>query len=239
MHTFLSRPKWVSSAATATQVDEWLGTYPAARTRKAYRSDLAVFYGWAVRRGMATSNPVDLVDSIRAPKSLPRPVAAELVPGLIAAATDYDVRLMCALAAWCGLRVSEIAALCSDDVNLAGRPPTLVVREGKGRKDRVVPIPAAVHALLVARRRRGGPIIGRTPGTVGRRIAQHLVACGVHATAHQLRHSYWTEGARVLAGNVVALARLMGHESMDTTLGYIGWSGGDVASRLEDLYPAA
>ena len=39
-----------------------------------------------------------------------------------------------------------------------------------------------------------------TPGTIGRRIAEHLRANGVDATAHKLRATFATELAEQLAG---------------------------------------
>lgn len=60
--------------------------------------------------------------------------------------------------------------------------------------------------------------------------------CGVHASLHQLRHSFATEAMRVARGNVPMVMHLMGHASPETTMGYASWSGGDAAPVVRQLY---
>ena len=69
-------------------------------------------------------------------------------------------------------------------------------------------------------------------------MTDHLARCGVTATPHQLRHTFGTEFARVSNGNLVQLAALMGHDSIDTTMGYVGWAG-DGADAVGRMYPIA
>jgi integrase len=59
---------------------------------------------------------------------------------------------------------------------------------------------------------------------VSRTIGAQLERCGIHATPHQLRHTFGTEFARHSNGNLIALAAVMGHETTNTTMGYVGWS---------------
>lgn len=97
----------------------------------------------------------------------------------------------------------------------------IVVRDGKGRKDRVVP----VHPDLAAELRTwvlpdGARYIDITAGRLGRIVAAHLRAHGIEATLHCGRHSFGTEAARVI-GDVMKVAQLMGHENPATTMGYI------------------
>lgn len=221
--------------ATTDALEEWLRGHHAPRTRHAYRSDLMAFYRWAMKRGQVTADPTSITDPIRLPRALPRPVAAELVPTLIALADCEPLRLSIALAAYAGLRRAEIAALSSGDVSLSSRPPMLAVREGKGRKDRLVPVHPEL-ARLLAQRRPSGPVVGWVADTVGRRVADHLRACGVDATCHQLRHSFGTELARLTGGNLWLVAGLMGHEDISTTQGYVGWDGGESAGIVAQMF---
>ena len=71
--------------ATATLIDDWLGTHRSPATRRAYRSDLMAFYTWAAKRDLCT-NPVLKTDPIRVPNTLPRPVPADYLPSILAAA---------------------------------------------------------------------------------------------------------------------------------------------------------
>ena len=48
---------------------------------------MAAFYSWAARRDLCT-NPILKVDSIRVPKTLPRPVPPSMLPAILASAPD-------------------------------------------------------------------------------------------------------------------------------------------------------
>jgi integrase len=226
-----------AAEAGPTDVEEWLRGFKDPQTRYSYRSDLKIFYRWAVRRGIARDNPVDDTDPPRLPKRLPRPLQPADLSAALAAA-DGDVQLMMMLGAFAGLRVSEIARLATADLHMDRTPAVMLVKQGKGRKDRVVPL----HPALVSRLR--GTTVGYIfpsgtghvhPGTVTRRVGNVLHMVGIEATAHCLRHTFGTELARVARGNLVAVAQVMGHESVNTTNGYVGWSP-ETADMVAQMY---
>jgi site-specific recombinase XerD len=71
----------------------------------------------------------------RVPKHLPHAISEEEIKRLVAAArTPRDLAIL-ELGYASGLRVSELANLCIEDVNLKGR--SLIVRQGKGGNDRI------------------------------------------------------------------------------------------------------
>jgi integrase/recombinase XerC len=224
--------------ATAVDIDEWLSKLASARTRHAYRSDLAVFYRWAVRRGFLASSPVEGTDSVRVPKVLPRPMSAADVAGAYIAA-NARLQLAILLGALAGLRVGEMVNLDAADIHLEAEPPVIHVRAGKGAKDRVVPIHPTLRPHL--EQLPAGwlfPAQGRThiqPESLGRRLKEHFERCGVDATAHQLRHHFGTEAARWARGDLMVVRGLMGHSSTDTTMGYIAFTpseGADVVAKI-------
>lgn len=212
--------------ATPNDVEEWLRGFPGPQTRYSYRSDLKLFYRWAVRRGLALHNPVDDTDPPRLPKRLPRPIQADDLAVILAAA-DGEVQLMILLGAFAGLRVSEIAKLSTTDIHLDRRPPVLFIDQGKRGKDRIVPLHPVLRNRLAELEpgwlfpSRGAHIQAQT---VTRRIGRVLNDAGLTATAHCLRHTFGTEFARVAKGNLVAVAKVMGHDSIATTNGYVGWT---------------
>lgn len=223
--------------ATPNDVEEWLRGFPGAQTRYSYRSDVKMLYRWAIRRGITDLNPVDDTDAPRLPKRLPRPLQADELAASLAAA-DGDVQLMVLLGAFAGLRVFEIAALSTGDIHLHRKPPVLLVSQGKGRKDRVVPL----HPTLASR------LSGLEPGwvfpgrdghllasTIAKRISNVFERVGVVATPHQLRHTFGTELARVMRGNLVAVADVMGHDSIETTRLYVGWTP-ETADQIGEMY---
>lgn len=226
------------TTATVDDVEEFLSGMHSARTRHSYRSDLKMFFRWAHRRGIVAGNPVDLTDSVRAPKTVPRPASAETIAAAYMAANG-PVQLAIMLGALAGLRVGEIVNVHADDVRLDLDPAVLLVRQGKGGKDRIVPI----HPTLVPhlRGRTGWLFPSPTRSThiladsLSRAMQQALTINGVRVTAHQLRHAFGSEAARWSNGNLVLVGKLMGHESPTTTMGYVGWNpeeGAEVVAKI-------
>ena len=127
--------------ADGNDIAQLLATAKAPATRAARHSDVRAFYRWALRRGLVAVDPTILIDGIRVPKNLPRPIDH---PERITHAADPDTALMVALGLYAGLRRSEIARLSMDDVH----GTFLVVRGGKGGKDRQVPpLPQTAHPV--------------------------------------------------------------------------------------------
>lgn len=136
----------------------------------------------------------------------------------------------------CGLRISEALALEVPDIHGREQPPRLHIRDGKGGKDRYVPIaPAMVQALrrwwLTHRHPRllfptpAHPMNAATHPMSAESVREAFrwarAATGINpvATPHTLRHSYATH---MLEEGVPLphLAQYLGHESLDTTIIY-------------------
>jgi integrase/recombinase XerC len=146
----------------------------------------------------------------------------------------------------CGLRVSELTGLDWRDVDEdAGM---VMVRSGKGGKDRLVPIGEPALAALRRWRQAQQPasydhpvftnMRGRrlTPRSVQRMMSQRLQRSGLEnvATPHALRHSFATHlldhGA-----DLRTIQELLGHASLATTQRYTQVS----ISRLKEVYRRA
>ncbi len=220
--------------ATDSDVQEFLLMRASARTRHAYRSDLRTFYTWACRRNLTASDPTILIDPIRVPKTLPRPVPATMVRDLVRHAPTSELQLAVALAAYAGLRIAEIAAL--DGADIDWQHQVLFVRAGKGNKDRAVPMHPMLAQHLRPHAGKSGRVFQNKKDTIGRSVAKYLRDSGVDATAHKLRATFATELAEAARGNVVMVQRLMGHESPTTTMAYVGWGGGEAAGVVSTMY---
>lgn len=219
----------------APLIGEWIATHSAPRTRHAYRSDACAFFAWAMRRKLVDNNPAAETDTIRVPKALPRPVPVDAVRHIIASAPDAGMRLGLALATFAGLRRSEVVNLMTGDVSLLSRPPMLTVRNGKWGKDRQVPLHPELARLLDVRQTQGF-LVPMTADCFGRRAAEHIRRCGYDMTVHQLRSTFATELARITAGNVLLVSRLLGHESMNTSALYIGLAGFAGVEQVATMY---
>lgn len=57
-------------------------------------------------------------------------------------------------------------------------------------------------------------------------------------TLHSLRGSCATELARVTKGDVVRIARILGHSDTNTTMGYIGF-GDDTLPEMAEMFQVA
>jgi site-specific recombinase XerD len=140
---------------------------------------------------------------------------------------DYLDRACFYLLAHGGLRLSELCDLRLGDLDLVGQ--RVAVREGKGKRDRIVPLSAAtitaLHDYLTVRDMaqtdhllifRQGVI---KPSLVQNRLRRYGEAVDVEVSPHRLRHTLAT---RLLnAGmDIVSIQRLLGHEKLETTMIY-------------------
>ena len=223
-------------AAATVDVEDFLRRSPNAKTRHAYRSDLGLFYRWAVRRAGYPANPVDDVGRIKVPRALPRPIG-EHEAHVAVTFGELRTRRCVALGMYAGLRNAEIAALDGGDVDLTHRQ--LVVRHGKGGRDRVVPLHDRLHVLLADVTARGPVIVGRHGGpvtseTVGDIVRRHFQTLGIAATPHQLRHRFGTTAANV--ADLVVVAELMGHVNLATTRGYAAFDERRLRTAIDAMY---
>lgn len=123
-----------------------------------------------------------------------------------------------------GLRIAEVCALTPEDVQMGERSGWVVVRGGKGSKNRRVPLNAearrALKAWLEEREGGVGTVFDLTPSGAYRRLAEMGRRAGVAVHPHTLRHT--------LAKNLVdagvglhEVAALLGHSSLNTTRVYV------------------
>ena len=152
------------------------------------------------------------------------PYGDDEVAALLQAARDPLDAVLVLLGAHAGLRAQECADLRWTDVHLARRD--LVVRQGKGGKQRVVALSATLRQVLHALERRadGYVLPYRTAGSAWRHMQALCRAAGVTPKGvHALRHA---AGTRLYAEtrDLEATARHLGHSKLETTRIYAKWS---------------
>jgi integrase/recombinase XerC len=210
--------------ATREQIQAWWetrqrrddGELRAASSLAQETSHVRAFYRWAMQQGLVEHNAADWLPKVRTSSRSPKPVQEGDLFELLREAQP-PMRQMIALAAMAGLRAAEIGAVRWEDIDRAAG--ILWVRQGKGRKDRSVPLSSGL--LVELGDPREGHIIGRpmTGAAVSIAIKRYFDLCGIDSSAHKLRARYAT---RFLAatGDLVATAAAMGHSSVATTAMY-------------------
>jgi integrase len=212
------------------QVEEWLLAHDwTAPTRKSARSALASLYRYASSAGRA-ADPMPRVARVSVPRCVPHPADdAALARGL--AVPDEDVRLMVGLCGLCGLRRSEVAQVHTRDLMLHG-----LVVHGKGGRDRVVPLPGWMRAVIDARDRWVFP--GGSGGHVCSDLVYRRVREATGVAPHTLRHRFATR-AYAQTGDLLAVQQLLGHASVATTQGYVLLDAARLRSTAEGAWRVA
>ena len=122
-------------------IDECRGTGEAVATTARRMAALRMFFSYAVVEGLRPDDPTALVDGVRVPTGVPKPLSEDDVEVLLGAVTGDDAvarrdRAMLEFLYATGARISEMCGLNLDDLDMRGR---LVRLFGKGSKERVVP----------------------------------------------------------------------------------------------------
>lgn len=203
---------------------------------------------WALLRGELLEDLASLI-VVKSVETAPRALGEEQVrqtieSGCTGAFAARD-RAILELFYGTGLRASELKRLEVGDVGLSER--LLHVREGKGRKDRLVPFgerpcqallaylrqrPARQGALFLSRYERPLSVVmlWRIVKRAGRRAGVESVS------PHRLRHSYATHLLRHGAP-LPALKLLLGHASLASTQVYLKVEVSDLARMIERSHP--
>lgn len=191
-------------------------------TRAAMRAIFLAFFTWLQTDHLRDDNPAEGLPYVRVPPKRPRPYTQEQIDLLLKSGAYKRTRAMILLAAYQGLRVSEIAAVHSDDVDLEARTLKVV---GKGGRVDYLPLHPVVEQLaptmhvgwwFPARKGKEGHIRGQSVSDLLTDARQRAGIADRALTGHSLRHAFGTELVRGGA-NIRAVQELMRHESLQTT----------------------
>ena len=187
----------------------------------------------------------NLFDLVRNPvrRTLPKVLTREEVARLFSVLPEERFRVLFRLIYACGLRISEAAAVGIGDIRHVTR---LLVRNGKGGRERYVPLPRAMRAELLRwwgkhrNPRWMFPVVGRKwrstasfpaslgtaerpmpKGTIQFRMRRAVADASLPAgtCVHTLRHSYATHLLDE-GVSIRLISEFLGHSSLETTLVY-------------------
>jgi site-specific recombinase XerD len=224
----------------STESNRWGSNNAAARrpatmtTVSDYYRTLRGFFNWLEREDLLRDNPFA---RIRPPRVDQKVIQALTPPeiqrlfDLCSGRTTLDVRNKAILSVMIdtGLRVSELACLSLGDLDLD--TGSILVRHGKGGKQRVVHVGAsaqkalwkyiAVHRKSDSDRlfinRNGDPLDVVGVKILIRRLGHRA---GVKVHPHKLRHTFAVSFLRA-GGDVFSLQYLLGHSTLQMTQRYL------------------
>ena len=217
--------------------------YKAAPMKAAKYSLLCFFLDCVKVTGWTVFKEVRIAE----PEVLPIVLARTEVHALLRAVREARFAVCLRLMYHCGLRVGEAVAIQVRDIHGRENPPRLHIRNGKGGKDRFVPIaPAMVEELRRWWRTHSNdtwlfPSPGRgwsdrtltlsqsmarstAPMSVSSvqmayRLARAASGVNSASTTHSLRHSYATHLLEE-GVSLLQISKYLGHDSIETTVIY-------------------
>jgi integrase/recombinase XerD len=241
---------------------------PLSLISQTYRlSAVRTFFRWMTRQHHLLYNPASELDLPRKRKGLPRHVltVAEMEQVInapnIRDASGLGVRDRAMLEALysTGMRRAELVGLRIDDIDLARG--TIFIQQGKGKKDRIVPIGARALAWIEKYRyevrpryldgeesgmlflaRHGDAMTGKQLSGIVKKAIDHaalerFAKTPPNAACHLFRHACATH---MLEGgaDIRFIQALLGHEDMSTTQIYTRVSIGKLKEVHDATHPA-
>ncbi len=217
----------------------------AAVSVSGYVRTLKALGNWLAAEELARATGLRSLRKPRVPSKLVEPVADDAMRRLLAAAGVRD-RAILLLLLDTGLRVSEAAALRLGDLRADG---TFNV-QGKGAKERIVPVGSTARQAIVrylGRRGSGrsddalflgrrGRLDARGIQQVVRRLKTRIGIVGrlsPHSFRHTFARSYLLNG-----GDVFSLQRILGHTTLDMVKRYVALADVDLVARNATASPA-
>jgi len=157
-------------------------------------------------------------ESIKVPKTLPKPISHEHIKLALDGVT-LEERCIVLMLYTLGLRISELASLHVEQIH-EGWIRVL----GKGNKEREIPLVNQIEALIGEYRQQYHPrayLFERKGAKLSENSLRYIITkvfknAGMKVTPHQLRHSYATELLNHNA-RIADVSELLGHASMATT----------------------
>ena len=198
------------------------------------------FFEWCINRGLLQKNPITMIERPKRPKRLPRRISKEDAEKLLYISFNMSWKYkhesfrnyaIIAMFLNSGIRARELLGLEMADVDLSNRE--ILIRGGKGGKDRILFINAKLGRVLASYTRnlqsqqlksryffcsvRGNRLTYKNLWNMLRRVCRQAQ---VKASCHQLRHTF--ASTCIENGcNPYELQQIMGHSSFETTELYL------------------
>jgi site-specific recombinase XerD len=246
------------SQVTSDMVRAWIfdgrtGREWGTATCRTYWKSVKVFFDWCVRAGHLGSNPAKGIELPKVTYKIPKKLSKQDALRILEIVGNYPYahrflrirnHAVFSMFVFAGLRKQELLKLKFADVDLENL--CICVRQGKGGKDRLVPMTPTLSEILrryLDERKK----LGRTcpefftsrrfnmgvSDSALRQIVQDIrKASGTAFTAHTLRHTFAT---LMLEGgcDIYSLSKMLGHTDIKTTTIYLAASVEHLRSQMD------
>jgi site-specific recombinase XerD len=196
-------------------------------------SILKSFYSFMLDNGYVSSNPTRGINNIKLDKKAPVYLSVIEMKELLETAIDPRDRIIVRMLYASGVRVSELVNMRKKDIDF---DRSTIKVFGKGAKERIVLVPEVLLKDVFdhcSGLKNDDKLFDLTPRTVQRDIKTLARRAGItkNVTPHKLRHSFATHMLQN-GGNVVAIQKLLGHSSLNTTQIYTHYN----VDELKEMY---
>lgn len=233
-------------------------TKPLALTSlKTHLASIRVFFDFLESQEIITSNPARLVKTPKVQQALPKVIAVDTIQELLDQTPDPDNPLetrdlaICELFYSSGVRLSELTALDIKHISLSANE--IRVMDGKGGKDRIVPLGNKAkealqkwfmirdqwmkqdNALFITQQ--GNRLTSRQISNRVKHIANKL-GKGLKINPHMFRHSMATHVLES-SQDIRSVQELLGHADISTTQVYTHLDFGHLSKVFDSAHPRA
>jgi site-specific recombinase XerD len=209
-----------------------------------YHKSLNTFFNYCIKEGVMTINPIKDIEIPKREKRLPNKLTKQEAMRILEIVDNYPYLnnflrfrnyAIFATFIMSGIRKNELLNLKYTDVDVENM--SIFIRQGKGSKDRIVPInyrlAEALQKYIVVRKKAFKTCpefftsytydMGFTESGMKRLIEKIVITSDVKFTFHKLRHTFAT---LMLEGgcDIYSLSKMMGHSDIKTTTIYLAAS---------------
>ena len=171
---------------------------------------------WAIDDELIERSPIDRMKAPKVPKPIRHTVKLDTIDKLMESCECPRDRLVIAMLADTGLRLSELGSVKLEDVDLSAR---IIKVWGKGARQRVVRYSQLTESLLAEHLKDATPepnLLGLEARGISSMLARLELRTGIKCNAHAFRRTFATESVRN-GMNLFYVQSLLGHNSLTMT----------------------